>query len=129
MGYETDYYDVTPGHKSGVGIRFSRAVALVQGKKSRRKEPSVPLFNLSANLGHVRLVYLIRVSQHDHDMVLVAAADAQALHALTAGVMANSPPACKASTSVKCVWIPAGIAVVPEQKKRVQGRAEWVPAQ
>jgi len=85
------------------------------------------LFSLPSHVKFARLVYLIRESKADHDMVLLAVADESTLEKLTAAVTANDSTMCKSSAQVTCVWIPTGVAVVPEKKMRIDGRIQWKP--
>jgi hypothetical protein len=73
IGYETDYYAVRPMNNSGVKIVLRGVKAVVQEKKSERTTPALRLFNFPPNLKFVRIVYLVRESKSDHDMVLLAA--------------------------------------------------------
>jgi hypothetical protein len=76
----------------------------------------------------VRLIYLVRVSQADHDMAVAAAKGMDAVEALTRRVEANPVDACHDEQGAFCAWIPAEIAVVPQIPKTIDGAVEWVPA-
>lgn len=127
IGYETEYYAVRPRGKTGVSLHFSEAEAVEEGKASRRTQPMIQLFSLPPDVKFVRLVYLIRVSKADHDMVLLAASHESTLNRLTAEISANDSAACKSSAEAACVRVPPGIAVVPEQRRLVDGRMLWGP--
>ncbi len=117
VGYETDYYDVLSRKDSGIRIRFHGAKAVVQGKVSRRRQPILPLFNMPPNLRFARVVFLTRVSQHDHDMVVVMASDQATLEKITNRVVSNDPKACQGSPDMLCLRVPPGIAIVPEHSR------------
>jgi len=68
------------------------------------------------------------VSEADHDMAVAAARDMDALDGLTRRVQANPADACRTEPGAFCAWIPAGIAVVPQFPKKINGTIEWVPA-
>jgi hypothetical protein len=127
LGYETDYYLVSAGPASGVRISFRQAEAVIQGKTSRPSVPLLQLFNRPTDVNLVRLVHLERESKSDHDVVLLAADDEGTLDKLTAEVRSNDSEMCKSLQTVGCTWVPAGVAVIPEEKSRTDDRMEWVP--
>jgi len=51
-----------------------------------------------------------------------------ALEALTRRVDSDPASGCRAAPDAFCAWIPAGIAVVPQFQKAVDGGIEWLPA-
>ena len=123
LGYETDYYDVESTH-TGVKIKFRRAEAIVQGKKSTPAQPVLRLFNTPEENGYLRIVYMIRESGHDHNTVVVSCVDEKTLHDLSPKVMAGNIESCQTYHSV-CVQIPTGVAVIPEEKIREGGKDQW----
>ena len=125
VGYETDYYDVQSSIGSAVTIKFRHAEAVVQGKKSKPKQPALALFDLPPHDGFIRIVYLIRASRHDHDMVVLTSTDENVLRDLTVKTMSNGRDACQTSNRTTCVQIPAGVAVIPEEKVREAGKDQW----
>jgi hypothetical protein len=127
IGYETEYYAVRPRDGSGIRIAFTRAEAVEQGKTSRRTRPMLQLFSLFPGARFVRLVYLIRESQADHNMTLLAVTDESTLDKLTTGVMLNDLRICKSSVDILCIEVPVGVAVIPEEKMRIDGRVQWRP--
>src|SRR3954469_17476375 len=70
-GYETSYYAVDP-RNDGVRVRFSSAEVTRDGSTSPVTKTVVPLFTAAARNRYVRLVYLTRVSNADHNMAVVA---------------------------------------------------------
>jgi hypothetical protein len=128
IGYETDDYSVRPS-RNGVGVRivFERATAAIQGKTSKRAEPALQLFNFSPELQLVRIVYLIRESRSDHDMVILAAADEGVLRKSTEGAISGAAEECKTESRLLCVQIPPGIGLSLERESRANGHREWVP--
>lgn len=106
LGYEESLYAVGPGLR----ITCTQVETIVDGVRTRQTAPRVPLFALPRRSRHVRLLYLLRSSQADHNMAILAAADPAALERLTAAVRANPTSGCRAP---RCVWVPAGIAVRP----------------
>jgi hypothetical protein len=128
IGYETDDY-VVRALRNGVGVRivFKRAASTIEGKTSKRAVPSLQLFNFSSELQLVRIVYLIRESRSDHDMVILAAADAGVLRKSTEGTISGAAGECNSESRLFCVQIPSGIGLSLERESRANGQKEWVP--
>jgi len=124
LGYEVAYYAVTARH----GVEFVSAETTRNGHTSPQPRPVAQLFQLLRRVRHVRLVYLVRVSQADHDMAVVAARDMDDLEAITRRVESSPTDACHDERGAFCAWIPVGIAVVPQFQKPIDGGVEWVPA-
>lgn len=119
LGYEVAYYAV-----GARGVKFVSAEVSKGGQTTPQPAPLVRLFAMPRGVRHVRLIYLLRASDADHDMAVAAAQDMSALEALTRRVLGNPAEFCKGGRDAACAWIPAGIAVVPEVH-RTDG---WVPA-
>jgi len=114
LGYEIAYYDVEEREGGRVRIAF-RSAEIVQGEVTEAQPQSIaPLFRLPSAAKLVRLIYLIRVSQSDHDMAVVAAGDIDALNALTLRVQSDPAGACHDEPATFCSWVPQGIAVRAE---------------
>ena len=124
LGYEVAYYAV----KARNGVEFVSAETTRDGRTTPQPQPVAHLFQLPRGVRHVRLIFLVRVSQADHDMAVAAAKDMRDLEALTRRVEANPADACRDGQGAFCAWIPAGIAVVPQLQKTAGGAVEWVPA-
>jgi len=112
LGYEKDYYIVRARDDGGIRIEFSRAQVWEKGQTSTRRHPKLRLFSQAANARHVRLVYLIRVSEADHNMAILASDNVAALEESTRAVTKNA--ACQNSEKVTCTWVPEGVAVIAE---------------
>jgi len=124
LGYEVAYYGVKPRH----GLDLLSAETTRDGHSTPQPEPVAHLFRLPRGVRHVRLIYLVRASPADHDMAVAAANDMEALETLTRRVLANPMDDCHAGDGAFCAWIPAGIAVVPQVRRTINGAEEWVPA-
>jgi hypothetical protein len=122
VGYETSFYSVDPAINNGVRLTFSSAEVVKNGKHVRSARPLLKLFDLGDGSYHVRLLFMVRESQADHDVAIVAAKNRNSLDETTRAVQAN-PDACHRRTEVECYWVPQGIAVRPERK---DGR-HWLP--
>jgi hypothetical protein len=125
LGYERSFYAVE-GHKGGVRVRFSNAETIQNGKAELQEKPLQRLFRIPRNARYVRLVYLVRASNADHNMAIVAAARVDDLQSVTREVQADPVTGCQSRQKVVCQWIPRGIAVRPELRR--PGTEEWVPA-
>jgi hypothetical protein len=127
LGYETSYYIVSAREGAGVAVAFASAELKKEGKTVRQPHPLVTLFDLTQNARYVRLVFLVRVSQADHDQVILAASNLDDLEALTQRVQADPIENCTKSADSYCAWIPEGISVQPEKLKSARSK-NWVPA-
>ena len=127
LGYETDYYEVSAQNGSGVVVRFGSAEFTSNGKSSKRSQPLVPLFNLPENVRYVRLLFLTRVSQAEHDQAILGSPSLADLEALRKRVEDSPSENCKPQPAGVCSWVPAGIAVQPEKRISANGKT-WIPA-
>lgn len=123
-GYQTDYYQVRAADNSlRINFRLGE-VRRNDGSQNKTSHPRVPLFSVSNDRQCVRLLFLTRSSDRDHDQAILTASSARQLELLTNQVQSNLVENCKNQSETSCVWVPAGVAVRPEKKR---GR-EWVPA-
>ena len=127
IGYETAYYRIIRADRSGVSVEFVSAAVTIQGKESRKAGPMVQLFKLPASARHVRLVFLTRVSQADHNQAILAAGKPDELDRLTELVQSDPVANCKINAVTYCEWVPQGIAVRAEEPDPAQ-RGKWIPA-
>ena len=112
-GYELSHYSVEGRPDGRVRLRFVSAELAKDGQTTQEpSEPKLP-FRLPRKNQHVRLLYLVRQSQSDHNMAILAAKDLQALNDFTKRVKGDAS-FCKLDGEVSCQWIPAGIAVRAE---------------
>lgn len=123
-GYETDYYEVRAADNLlRINFRFGE-LRLNDGSRHRTLHPLVALFNAPNKEQYLRLLFLTRSSDRDHDQAILTASSVQQLEVLTNRVQTTPVESCKIQYETSCVWVPAGVAVRPEKKR---GR-EWVPA-
>jgi hypothetical protein len=127
VGYETSYYRVKREEGAGVSIQFTSAGVTIQGNESRKAGPMVQLFKLPASARHLRLVFLTRVSEADHNQAILAAGKPDELDRLTELVQSDPAANCKIDADTYCEWVPQGIAVRAEEPDRAQ-RGKWIPA-
>jgi len=127
VGYEIDYYDVVSTQNgNGVVVRFGSAEIMSNGKSSTQPQPRVLLFDFSESFRHVRLLFLTRVSQTDHDQAILGSFTLRDLDVLRRKVESSPAENCKIQPEGICAWVPGGIAVQPEKKTNASGKA-WIP--
>ena len=128
VGYEVAHYDVKGQRGGRVRVEFNSAEVTKEGKTQPQPQSIAPLFQVARRANYLRLIYLIRISQADHNMAVIAARKIDALNSLTRQVQTNPADGCKVDQGASCVWIPEGIAVRAEVLKTVDGVEKWVDA-
>jgi hypothetical protein len=128
VGYEVAHYDVKGQRGGRVRVEFNSAEVTKEGKTQPQPQSIAPLFQVASRANYLRLVYLIRISQADHNMAVIAGRKIDALDSLTRRVQTNPADGCKVGQRASCVWIPEGIAVRAEVLKTVDGVEKWVDA-
>jgi len=128
VGYEVAHYDVKSQRGGRVRVEFNSAEVTKDGKSEPQPQSIAPLFEVARQPTYLRLIYLVRISQADHNMAAVAARKIDALDAITRQIQTNPADGCKAGRRASCVWIPDGIAVRAEVRKTVDGVEKWVDA-
>ena len=113
LGYSSSYYAVEGRGSGTVRLRFNSAEVTREGiTRSQATPPDLP-FALPQKAGHLRLIYLLRSSQADHNMAIVAVRKRELLQSFTEQVQAD-PSRCTSTKHIFCSWVPTGIAVRPE---------------
>lgn len=120
LGYELAYYAFDAKGR----VRLLSVEATVQGNKEPRTQPVAKLFGWPADARFLRLVFLTRASEADHDMAVLTARRYEDLDASTAKLTASPEEACRQNRY--CSWIPGGIAVSVERLDSTSGK--WAPA-
>lgn len=115
VGYETAYYAVEARQRGRIQMRLVSAELMQDGKSAALSKSIKPLFALPKNTRFVRLIYLTRISDSDHDMAVVSSDRIETLDGLTRQVLANATTGCNSFKDAQCSWIPAGVAVRPEK--------------
>ena len=108
IGYESSYYVVRLSKAGQISVDFRSAQLHKDGKTARQARPLAPLFHVPPGTKCVRLMYLLRLSQADHDMAVVSGISVDDLETRTEAVRKDPADGC---TAPNCYWIPAGIAV------------------
>jgi hypothetical protein len=83
-GYEVAYYAITGGRNGAVRLKFTSAEITKDGKTVPEANPPTLPFALPEGTEHIRLVYLVRASQADHNMAIVASKRLETLNTFTA---------------------------------------------
>lgn len=124
--YEVAFYAVEPRRGGGVRVRFVSAETIRDGKATPQPASLRPLFVFPKHLRHMRLLFLTRASQVDHDMAVIGSDRMEKLDLLTRAVQSEGLEGCKSDARSHCSWIPAGVAVRPELQRVAGG--PWMPA-
>ncbi len=113
IGYDISHYAIQKQKDGKVRLRFTTAEITRNGKTvEEMNAPTLP-FPLPDESLYIRLVYLTRSSQADHNMAITTAKKMELLNTFTNDLKQN-PTACKSNALISCTWVPAGIAVRPE---------------
>lgn len=118
LGYERDFYSVSR-EGTGVRVQFRRGQVWENGKMHSTHSPRLRFFVNGSR--HVRLVFLTRLSNADHDMAIVSSDDPAALAVAAREITAHGQ--CLDSAEVQCTWVPNGVAVTPEPPIRIRSRS------
>lgn len=112
--FEIAHYAVS-GHRGGrVRLDFLSAEIANDGKMvSSPRAPVLP-FALPPKAAHIRLLYLQRLSEADHNMAVLAAGHMTILEGATKQIRAD-PNRCLTSGEIFCSWVPPHVAVRPEK--------------
>jgi|SRR5215831_2360985 len=115
VGYEVAYYAAQPRPGGGVSMHFSSAELFRDGKGTRTPRPTFPLFKFPPDMAFVRILFLTRVSEADHDQGILAARSLAELDDLTRRVERDPEQNCTTAEVAICSWVPLGIAVRPQE--------------
>jgi hypothetical protein len=123
--YEVAVYTIEHRRGGGVRVRLASAELIRDGNPAKESRTSRPLFVLPEHVRHVRLLFLTRASEADHDMAVIASDRAGRLDALTSMVKMQGIEGCNKEPRAHCSWIPRGVAVRPQLQKAKSG--PWIP--
>ncbi len=138
---ENAYFDLQPGSKLRIVLplksdqaqpSFEIAHYAVAGHRGRRvqleflsaeiandgrivSEPHAPAlpFGLPDKPAYIRLLYLQRLSEADHNMAVLAADRMTTLEKATKQIRAD-PSRCASADKIFCSWVPLHVAVRPD---------------
>jgi hypothetical protein len=113
-GFEIAHYDVAGRRGGRVHLEFLSAEVSNDGKTVTEPRPPTLPFALPPKAAYIRLLYLQRVSQADHNMAVLAAGRMEILEAATKQIRAD-PNSCRSDDKIVCSWVPPHVAVRPEK--------------
>ena len=127
IGYETAFWSIIARPGGGVSIRLASAELTLAGKPAPLPKPNRAVVHVPRSARFVRIFYLTRRSDADHDMALAGAARLDQLEAFTRAFRDSPSETCtdRPKQRLYCEWIPAGMAVRPEVPKIVDGVTSW----
>jgi hypothetical protein len=115
------------GKQQGVDIKFVFAANTVKGETTRTAGPLLDVLKVPITNRFVRIVFLTRISQADHNQAILTAPSLTSLGTLTELVQADPVANCMSATGSNCMWVPEGIAVRPEKPDPAHHK-NWVAA-
>ena len=116
IGYQTVIYSIAGKRGGRVQLKFVSAERTENGRSISIPEPSLRF--LSPRKGeYIRLIYLQRLSQSDHNMAIIVSKQKGDLVRLTMQIR-RDPKSCITTQEARCSWVPAGVAVRPEEAAR-----------
>ena len=126
VAYETAIYTIEGRASGEMGFDLLSAKLTKDGQDFTEPAPQGwrPVFPWTPKF--VRLIYLRRLSEHDHNMAVVAALDNTALEAVTRRVQTSPGDGCTGDDLAFCTWVPPKTAVVAERRNN-GAEASWVP--
>lgn len=117
VGYQTVHYAINARRGGRVQLSFESAELTKNGASTLIPEPAALPFPLPRKAEVIRLIYLQRLSNSDHNMAIAASRRKDDLNTLTMQIR-KDPKACMTTKEVSCYWVPAGVAVRPEETVR-----------
>lgn len=113
IGFQLLHFQAEGDNTGKVQLNFISAEITKKGHTSiQRSAPPLP-FPLPQTAQFIRLVFLLRASEADHNMAIIAAGNRNALELFTTQLNQN-PAACQTANNLFCTWVPQGVAVRPE---------------
>ena len=112
--FEITHFRVIGQRRGRVRLQFLSAGVSDDGKTVPEPRAPVLPFALPPKAAYIRLLYLQRLSQADHNMAVVAADRMDVLEAATKQIRAD-PNSCHSDDKIICSWVPPHVAVRPEK--------------
>jgi hypothetical protein len=127
IGYETAFWDVAARAGGGIQLILTKAQMTRDGVPADIPAPTKAMLHVPKQARFLRLFYLIRKSESDHEMVMGGVDRADRLESFTTELRAHPTEACQTRSHIYCEWIPYGMAVRPERKQTIDGVERWAP--
>lgn len=128
IGYETTYYAIVRGRSSDLVLEPGVSTVTKNGITTKQKSPLQYQLQLPLGINYLRLVYMVRLSKNDHDVVIVGSRSEPELEKLTRDIVTKAIAECGESPEYCCIWIPKGISVRPEIAQGPIWKRRWVDA-
>jgi hypothetical protein len=127
IGYETALWTVSVRRGGGVSIRLFSAELTKDGQAAPITAPTRAAIHVPNYARFIRIFYLTRKSDADHNMALAGVSRADQLETFTRTLREAPNDACsnRPREHIYCEWIPVGMAVRPEIPKIVDGVTRW----
>ena len=127
IGYETAFWSILARPRGGISLQLASAEVTVNGNAGPLAKPTRALIHAPRSARYIRMFYLTRKSDADHNMAIAGATKLERLEAFTRAFHDSPADACSdfVKQSEYCEWVPAGVAVRPEVPKIVDGVAYW----
>lgn len=113
IGYQTSYYRLEERSHRYLRLQLTSTEVTREGRTVQNQQPSALPFHLPTRARYIRLIYLIRGSQSDHNMAVAASNSFAALEDFTSRLR-QSPELCVTGRTIFCTWVPSGVAVRPD---------------
>jgi hypothetical protein len=111
QGVETALYALKPRAGGGVEVELDSVETSNGDELTKETQPRVPLLQFPDYVRYIRLLYMLRVSDADHNFAVLGSDDVDRLNALTKQVQAAPTSGCQNLGHTFCRWVPKGIAV------------------
>ena len=128
IGYETAFWSVLARPGGGVFLQLASATLTVDGKPAPIEKPTRALIHAPRSARFIRIFYLTRKSDADHNMLIAGVSRLEQWEAFTQAFHGSPSGVCEIYAPKRhqyCEWIPAALAVRPEVPKIVDGTTEW----
>jgi hypothetical protein len=128
IGYETALWAVSARRGGGVSIRLESAELTTNGQATPIPAPTRAAVHVPTYARFIRIFYLTRKSDADHNMALAGVSRSDQLEDFTRAFREAPNKACASQPHerIYCEWIPVGMAVRPELPKTVDGATRRV---
>ena len=111
--FSIERYSVSKRLGGGVRLHYQATERHTKDTTAIAKSAETSFLRQVAGKRYIRLVYLVRLSESDHNMAILGTNRVEDLERLTAEVR-RQPSSCTPQRGSICFWVPVGIAVRPE---------------